>query len=71
MQEDPIKPKKTIICKKPAVVRRTCLNCGKDISHLHKNAKYCSEVCRNMKYLDDPDLSPISKDILAKSCGLL
>lgn len=38
---------KVILLKKETVGDRRCLNCGKDISHLNKNAKYCTEECGN------------------------
>lgn len=50
---------KTIIVKnKNTIGLRRCLNCGIDISHKQKGAKYCGDICgdahRNSESMTDP-----------------
>lgn len=43
------KANKNDVTIRPSVVipARVCLNCGKDITHMSKQAKFCSAKCRN------------------------
>jgi hypothetical protein len=50
---------------------RKCLNCSKDISHLHHSKKYCSEECRyNHWVLKENEKNIDKKWPICKICGL-
>ena len=41
------------MAKKPKQTSRTCIDCGRDISHLHHNAKRCQECSKQRKQQQD------------------
>ena len=36
---------KTVYLKKQSISKRTCKNCGKDISHLPEGKEFCCRSC--------------------------